>query len=74
MSDQAIAERPWNWCASCGIDVQDDMRTGEFRDGSEGACFGCGTVYTAVAWEDGSWSLLPPEHFDSDAGTADSVL
>ncbi len=47
----------WNWCSRCGQDVDDDMRTGEFRDGSEGTCLGCGTVYVAEAFTDGSWSF-----------------
>lgn len=45
----------WNWCSRCGCSVDDDMRTGEFRDGSEGTCLGCGTVYVAEAMTDGLW-------------------
>ena len=47
----------WNWCSRCGCSVDDDMRTGEFRDGSEGTCLGCGTVYVAEAMTDGSWGF-----------------
>jgi hypothetical protein len=52
-------ETPWNWCPKCEQTVDDDMRTGEFRDGSEGTCLGCRTVYTAYSMTDGSWSLIP---------------
>ncbi len=52
-----MSEKPWNWCPKCEQDVQDDMRIGEFRDGSEGTCVGCGTVYVAIAFQDGSWGL-----------------
>lgn len=61
----------WNWCSRCGCSVDDDMLTGEFRDGSEGTCIGCGTVYVAVALTDGSWAFHEreddEEHEDDDS-------
>jgi hypothetical protein len=54
---EPATETPWNWCPKCEQTVDDDMRTGEFRDGSECTCIGCRTVYVAVSYTDGSWSL-----------------
>lgn len=56
----------WNWCSRCGCSVDDDMRTGEFRDGSEGACIGCGTVYVAEAMTDGSWIFREAEYDEEE--------
>lgn len=49
----SAAQTPWNWCPKCKDTVDDDMRTGEFRDGSEGTCRGCGTVYVGPAEQRG---------------------
>lgn len=64
---RAEEEPPWNWCPRCKQTVDDDMRTGEFRDGSEGTCLGCGTVYVAVAYSDDHWALVSREENDWDA-------
>lgn len=59
---------PWNWCPTCKSHVDDDMRTGAFFDGSTGTCMGCRTVYVAVAWQDGSWSLVPADDGEEEDG------
>ncbi len=68
------ASVPWNWCPRCKQTVDDDMRTGEFRDGSEGTCLGCKTVYVAVAYQDDSWALVPREESNlATVGEADVI-
>lgn len=72
---QSIAEKetPWNWCQKCEQTVDDDMRTGEFRDGSEGTCIGCKTVYVAYLMTDESWALVPADEPAEDREKNDPV-
>jgi len=57
---------PWDYCPKCKEQVGDDMRTGEWRDGSEGTCDGCDTVYHAVWYGDDFWRLHEYDAPDSD--------
>lgn len=62
MANEEQAGHPWNWCWRCQQTIGDDMRTGEFRDGSECTCIGCGTVYVATCMEDGTtWHMIEQE-------------